>query len=148
MFTDIWSLISLSELVLTAIPIYLFFKTNNLEHLIAFIGILSTAGLVEFIKMYILPNEHRPAGAKGCDLLCRSPNDSGKPGMPSGHSAISSFFGAYYDIRSPLYWAYVLLIGMSRFYKKCHTPPQIVAGIGVGLMTGRGFRNLRVFESA
>lgn len=137
---DIWSIISLSELILISLPLYYFIVSKNLLHLVGFIGIIATAGFVEFTKQYILPDWKRPNGAKGCDLLCKSQNDSGKPGMPSGHSAIVAFFGSYYNIQSPFYFLYAALIGISRFKKKCHTIPQILAGYTVGFGSGKLFQ--------
>jgi acid phosphatase family membrane protein YuiD len=111
-------------------------------HLYGFVGIIFTGALVDIIKRFILPTMSRPQGAKGCDLLCKSTNDTNKPGMPSGHTAMIAFFGSYYGIQSPYFIIYAVLIMMSRYFKKCHTLMQILAGLLLGLSIGIGFRYL------
>lgn len=140
--TEVWNAISLSELLVNAVPIYWYFTTWNNIHIFGFLGIVLTATIVELSKKYILPNWSRPDGASGCDLLCRSHNDEGKPGMPSGHTAMIAFFGSYYSIQSPYFWTYALLIMLSRYFKKCHTIAQIIVGLLLGLLLGYGTRQL------
>lgn len=140
MSIDIWSLISLSELILIPLPLYYYLKSYSIYHLIAFIGIIVTAGFIEFTKVFVLTDWKRPDEAKGCDIFCKSQNDCGKPGMPSGHSAIVAFFGSYYNIQSILFLIYALLIGISRLEKKCHTLIQVIAGYIVGYGSGKIFQ--------
>jgi membrane-associated phospholipid phosphatase len=136
----IWNTISLSELLIPLFPTYWYLTTWNPIHLYGFLGIILTGSLVEIIKKFILPTMTRPEGAKGCDLLCKSTNDTNKPGMPSGHTAMIAFFGSYYGIQSPYFIGYVILIMMSRYFKKCHTIMQILAGLLLGLCIGFGLR--------
>lgn len=127
-----WDYISLSELILLLSPIYFWFTTYNTMHLVALVGIIVTMAITEGIKHFILPTWSRPTGAKGCDLLCLSPNDEGKPGMPSGHMSSLGFYGGFYQITNPLFYVYGLLVAMSRWAKRCHSVDQIIAGAVMG----------------
>jgi hypothetical protein len=132
-----WDYVSLSELVVLLSPLYFWFTTYNVIHLIAFAGIILTMGITESIKHFVLPTWSRPSGAKGCDLLCLSPNDEGKPGMPSGHMSSLGFYAGFYKITDPFFYVYGLLVAASRWAKRCHTPAQITAGAVMG--TGLGY---------
>jgi membrane-associated phospholipid phosphatase len=134
--------ISMSIVLLYGIPIILYFYTNNVIHLKAFIGLVGTTTLSEFIKhFYIKDYSPRPVGAANCNLLCNNGNQEGKPGMPSSHSATVAFFTAFYYwqtqnefVRSGLI-GYNILIMLSRYIMKCHTIPQIMVGtmLGIGM---------------
>lgn len=137
----IWDLISLTIIPLILSPLYFWYMSGyNPIHIIAFIGMILLGFTIEGIKKYILPNFTRPLGAKGCDLLCLSPDDNGMPGMPSGHCATVAFYGTYYGISSPLYYIYEFLIALSRYMKHCHSLDQIIIGIGLGSGIGFGVR--------
>jgi membrane-associated phospholipid phosphatase len=90
------------------------------------------AASVEYLKP--LFDSPRPAGARGCDLLCSGPAVGGKPGFPSGHMATTTAFAASmaFLFPSPLVIgpcvALVLAMGWSRYAKKCHTLSQIIGG--------------------
>jgi hypothetical protein len=128
----IWNIISLSELIVLLSPIYFWFTTYNTIHIIALLGIIVTMIITESIKLWVLPTWSRPEGAKGCDLLCMSRNDEGKPGMPSGHMSSLAFYGGFYKITNPLFYVYGLLVALSRWGKRCHSVDQILGGTVLG----------------
>ena len=137
-----WDIISTSDILFVVLaPLYQYVMTNNTVHLVAFSSIQLLSICIELTKKYILPTCLRPRGAKGCDIFNRSPDDNGKPGMPSGHSASIAFYGAFYNITSPIFLAYVALVAMSRYYKRCHSIEQILAGLAIGAGAGFGVRN-------
>ena len=136
------SLDSVTMLVLLVyiIPLVLYFYTFNFIHLKAFLGGYGTIILSESLKYFVIGKASpRPEGATNCNLWCNDGNQSGQPGMPSGHSANVSFFAGYYwqqtnniIIRSLLVM-YAGIIMLSRYLKKCHTINQIIAGTIFGL---------------
>jgi membrane-associated phospholipid phosphatase len=137
---QIWDLVSLSIIPLILSPIYYFYTTGNQYHLLGFIGIIITSVSVELLKKYVFTTQYRPRGAKGCDLFCIHETDEGLSGMPSGHAATVAFYGTFYNITNPFYIMYVLLIAASRYMKKCHSIPQIVAGLLFGTSMGLLFK--------
>ena len=81
----------------------------------------------------------RPKGATNCNFLCNDGDQSGRPGMPSGHSSEVAFFSGFYyqQTTNPfirgLLVTYAGLVMMSRYIKRCHTINQIAAGALLGL---------------
>lgn len=144
-----WDLISVSTGLFYTVPIILYLATKQKKHIIVLFGLAGTLLSSEFIKRYIIGNiSPRPKGANNCNILCNDGNQSGRPGMPSSHSAITSFFVFYYFretdnliIKSGL--AIILgLVGISRYIKRCHTIYQIGAGILYGAITAEITRKL------
>jgi membrane-associated phospholipid phosphatase len=148
----IWNIISLSEVGVLMAPIVLYLQNYNIRHIIAFAGIITTACITEGLKIIVFPKWHRPNGAFGCDLLTIAGSAEGRPGFPSGHSSMISFFGAYYGLLgNSSFLLYVGLIAASRYYKRCHTISQILGGLGLGIAIGLGLRcavtNMRPFKA-
>ena len=135
----IQDIISMSIGFIYVIPLLLYFNTNNTIHLKALFG--PFFGLItEVIKHKIVGNKStRPEGATDCNMWCNNGDQSGKPGMPSGHSLTASFFSGFYFQQTDNIWIklslimYAGLIMMSRYIKKCHTINQISAGAILGL---------------
>jgi hypothetical protein len=141
--------ISASFLLVFILPIVLYVLTSNLHYLALFIAVFLFGGMIEFIKLLLGTDGKyaRPSSACQCDLLCVSVDDGGKPGYPSGHMAISTFFIGTLSVLlmnqgSPyvgysvflmgLVWIYH--IGQSRLQKQCHTLEQVVAGFLAGIV--------------
>jgi membrane-associated phospholipid phosphatase len=132
--------ISFSVIFLYLVPIVLFLYTQNLQHLLGFVGLIGTTGLSEFLKHYVIKGASpRPQGATDCNLMCNDGNQEGQPGMPSSHSAEVVFFTSYYwgQVTHPLLRALLLLYALavmaSRYLKRCHTLSQIGIGALLGL---------------
>jgi membrane-associated phospholipid phosphatase len=135
--------ISTSVGLVYIIPVILFFYTNDPVHLKALFGPL--LGVTnEIIKHSIgkystRPECKRPEGAMDCNMWCNNGDQSGKPGMPSGHSLTACFFSGFYFQQMDNIWiklmliVYAWLIMASRYIKKCHTIPQIMIGGLIGL---------------
>lgn len=141
MTLNIQDIISMSVGILYVIPIYLYFITRNIIHIKGFIGLGLTFFITESIKYFFIKEKSpRPKGALNCDLLCLNGNQEGKPGMPSSHSAIVSFFAAFYIQQSNNIFVkislclYAGLVMLSRYLKKCHTINQIIVGSVLGLI--------------
>jgi membrane-associated phospholipid phosphatase len=135
-----WDIISLSLIPLILSPLYFWYTTNNIYHLIGFAGIMLTSVSVEALKRFVFSSQHRPQRAKGCDLFCLHETDEGRPGMPSGHAATVAFYGTFYSITNPIYIIYVILMATARYMKNCHSIPQIVAGLLFGAAFGLLFK--------
>jgi membrane-associated phospholipid phosphatase len=134
------NIISISVGLLYIIPLALYFVTDDLIHIKAFVGIIGTTFVSESIKYLLIgKGSVRPKGATDCNLLCTDGNQAGKPGMPSSHSANAAFFSGFYFTQTdnPLIKTilvlYAGLVMLSRYLKRCHTISQIVTGAALGL---------------
>lgn len=136
-------LVSVSIVATYGYPLVRFAETADLKYLLVALGVLLADQITKLIKRATaaLPHEwlKRPAGATACDLFCRKGPAAGKPGFPSGHMATAAAFVVLVYLlgaRGPLFVAfaaaYLLLVAAARYYKKCHTPLQIVAGTLLG----------------
>lgn len=83
----------------------------------------------------------RPDGANNCDICNKGGNVSMKSGFPSGHMTTISLFTNYLLLKKEkitfkdivLYNIPCVLVGIGRYYKKCHNIIQIVSGYLLGL---------------
>ena len=132
---------SASMWFLFGIPIVLFLYTRNVVHLRAFIGLWATGGLNEALKSHVFGKAGvRPKGARDCNFWADNGNREEDPGMPSGHSSVSTFFSAFYYQQTTNLWIkgllvlYAFLVMLSRYVKQCHSLPQIIAGATLGLL--------------
>jgi len=136
--------ISISAAFMYVVPIIGWLTNENIIHIKAFIGLVATTGINEFIKHYIINDASpRPKGAMDCNLWCNDGKQEGKPGMPSGHSSQVTFFASFYYHQTRNVWIraglviYALLVMFSRYAKHCHTLPQIAAGALLGWTVSR-----------
>jgi membrane-associated phospholipid phosphatase len=133
-------LLSKSVILIYIIPLVLYVITGNYIHLKGFLGVAGTTIISETLKFFFVGKASpRPQGARDCNLLCNDGNQSGKPGMPSSHSASAAFFTGFYFyqtdnkfIRSALV-IYTGLVMLSRYLKKCHTISQVLVGALLGV---------------
>lgn len=135
----IWDYISVSVIFLYIIPLIIYFNTNDIIHIKALLGLIGTTTISESIKRVIIKdNSPRPDGASNCNLLCNDGIQSGKPGMPSSHSAQVAFFTGFYIQYTQNIYVRIILIGymiivmFSRYIKYCHTFGQIIIGGIIG----------------
>ncbi len=138
--------ISFSVVFLYLVPIVLAIYTQQVKHLLGFVGLYGTTLFSEFLKHYVVQGRSpRPKGATDCNLLCNDGNQEGRPGMPSSHSAEVAFFAGYYwdQVENPLLRgvlvAYAFAVMASRYLKRCHTIHQIGAGALLGLILSKAF---------
>ena len=140
--------VSLSAILLYAIPAVRWFQTGRWTEWLALVGMVATVALNETVKHGIVGSRSpRPANAADCNLWVNDGPCGGKPGMPSGHSAQVSFLAAYYlqeafltDTQSTAFRTfsvcllfYALAVMYSRYVKECHTPIQILMGALLGI---------------
>ena len=151
------NLISISVLLLTSVPLLVYFYTSNLFYLVLFYLTIVIAYCNENLKnlvSYIFDNSEwtvRPTGAKECSLL--NNEDDSINGFPSGHLVTTSFiltsifmYSFYYantakGKKSKLLFVilssvYVMLMMYSRVEKRCHTLTQAIAGLVLGFFLG------------
>ena len=104
--------------------------------------VLVLIGIVESLKWITGSWLLRPAGATGCDAFCMGSLMEGQPGFPSGHMTISTAIVTslwfYLNDNRVLYIGvpWILAMAWSRWVKRCHTWPQILAGIALGTYAG------------
>lgn len=101
--------------------------------------------LKKIVFKKLQPISKRPKEACGCDFFSLRGDVGGKPGLPSTHMAIVSYFSFFNMMiiskytsqkNSIIFYslnlAFLLLTGWSRYYKKCHNIEQIIAGTLLG----------------
>lgn len=128
------------------VPTILFIISKDTLHIFAFLGSVTTTLVSETLKYTIFKNiSVRPQGASNCNYLCNDGDQSGRPGMPSSHSAEATFFAAFYFyytknpyVRFGLV-VYALSVMAARYIKRCHTIYQLVAGSLLGLILTASF---------
>ena len=136
--STIWDGISLSTLLLYVIPVIFYLQYSTWIHLKGTIIMILLTIVSESLKNTILKHDLRPFGARDCNGLCNDGDQSGKPGMPSTHTAIASFFAYYYSKHTTNIYiqtgliTYAGLVALSRYMKKCHSIPQIIVGALLG----------------
>lgn len=136
--------ISLSLIVIIAIPYIMLIKDKNIKWLYVILSIFIVERIgstIKHSKAYDYEFLKRPIGAHNCDLFSRNGLVEGKPGFPSGHVGITvSFFVTVYLLFPEYrkYWyvgiVWTLLMMWSRISKKCHTLLQTGAGFGLGIV--------------
>jgi membrane-associated phospholipid phosphatase len=143
-------IVSMSVLLVYIIPAGLYLYTKNTREIVALVGVLGTGLISEGIKYGIVKEYSvRPKGAHGCDMWCLHEYEEGKPGMPSGHSSMATFFAGYYFNESDSWIQFALIlfaisVMISRYTKRCHSIPQIVAGGLFGLAMSQLVKQLEV----
>jgi membrane-associated phospholipid phosphatase len=134
----LWNVLSVSVVGLYGISIFLFLRTYDVFHLIAFLGLLLIRTLSEGLKAQCKgPTCPRPLGAKNCNTFCSDGDQEGRPGMPSTHAAFVTFFVTYYApiLSTPLRalaTLYAAIVIYSRYAKKCHSVIQLASGSVLG----------------
>ena len=135
-------LLSISVIFSYIIPLILYIKTSSIIHIKALLYLIGLVSISEYTKFNIIKSKSvRPQGASNCNMLCNDGNQSGRPGMPSSHSLVATFFSCYYlqfttnpIIKIALY-VYPILIMLSRYLKRCHTIYQIGTGSFIGAIS-------------
>jgi membrane-associated phospholipid phosphatase len=151
--TNIWDIISfgivlgnLSILVLSFYNpkwIYGMFACGLLEKSLKLIN-RKFKNNIQFLK--------RPPEACDCSLFNNGGNVGGNSGFPSGHCAFAAYFGSFIyfnylkqNINNLLLISSVpLVIGIARYYKKCHKINQILAGFALGGSIGYIVNSLKI----
>jgi membrane-associated phospholipid phosphatase len=136
----VWDYISMSAGILYGIPLILYYFTGDIAQLKGLAGMIGTTALSEGIKKLVIKDANpRPQGALNCNLLCNDGNQSGRPGMPSSHSAQVAFFAGFYIQQTQSTLLQVILVVyatgvmISRYVKRCHTVSQILVGATLGM---------------
>ena len=133
---SIWDFISATILLSNYIIIYESFD-GNLELPLGVILTLTLEKLGKIITgKWYPPVFARPSDACDCSIFNDGGHVGGNPGFPSGHVAMAAYFSyimvfkyfdnTYYNLG--LATLFPIIIGMSRYYKRCHNIYQIIAG--------------------
>lgn len=108
------------------------------KYLLAWRFFFTAAGaiVVGFAVKYIV-NEPRPAALLHNHLYVRAVETG--PGFPSGHMLAATALALTLWFILPTKWRWlsalwILLVAWSRLYLGVHTPADIIAGFGIGLM--------------
>jgi membrane-associated phospholipid phosphatase len=147
-FKTIYDVISLMIIVFMIYIVY----SRDIFFIVGMFVSLFLHYVIKKLTKDLYPNIFlRPSGACNCNSLNSGGIVDDKPGFPSGHMTTTSFFLNYLffsqKYRSPLiflkYNFFNLFMGYSRFKKKCHNLPQIIAGYILGLSGAFVFDKLK-----
>jgi len=139
-YDSLSSMISFMIILPLILPLLFFCITQRAFHLYTWMGGLGIIAISEGSKHSLFYESKRPKGAWDCNLCANDGDQSGKPGMPSTHAALSMFFSIVYsmDTVHPLLpmvlFGYALLIMISRYHKNCHDLTQILMGASLGIL--------------
>ena len=146
MYTKFYDYISFSTVFFPFIFLGRYFVNKNIDNLFALAGLFVVNLTNEALKYKVFKTNRRPTGAYNCNLMNNDGNQSEKPGMPSSHAAITTYFvltllylnykeqqkiNPYLNIFLLVYFYLVLL---SRHKKLCHSLQQLLAGFILGLL--------------
>lgn len=147
---QMYQAISLTEFVLVVGTILLTIVTRNI-----YIGIIASFFILKQIPEKILKKNitgsisNRPDNAVDCNMINKGGDASWKPGFPSGHSTIASFFCFFLlyqfmrynrDYNKKVYILpiigilLIVLVPYSRVKLSCHTKEQVYGGILLGFL--------------
>lgn len=149
-FADLVSLLPLNYTIIMSIyyplSVYSYVpELFNIRYISGYGSILIISELLKKLIYPFTPLARRPEGACNCDLISKNGDVSGKPGLPSTHMAVISYFAVYnlmllnnYNITKNkhifilLNILLIILTGWARYIKKCHSIFQIVSGTILG----------------
>lgn len=147
----LWDLISVS---LTFPFIYCalqYIETYDSFWILLEFGTIFVLITTELIKLLLKPyGFNRPKGATKCDILCQKGSAEDQSGMPSGHMSVCAFFAMclwiHYGKKQLSLVAYIaalFLVACARYFKRCHTIAQIIAGVAYGGTCAYVFCNIK-----
>ena len=142
--TPVADVISLSVFVaFAAVLVFASTQKFNLLWCTVIVVTILLAGTSELLKDYLA--DPRPAGAANCGLFNGGGDASHENGMPSTHMAILTYllvilvlFLPDKSFKKSILWiiAGLWLAAMAwarYYYKNCHTPLQLLGGVGYGI---------------
>jgi membrane-associated phospholipid phosphatase len=140
-------------------------KTITLDDTKYVVGIFFVTISIQFIKKINWPESFhkytmRPNAACDCDYFSmRGPAKENTPGFPSGHMGTTSFFcinnildllngsNPYKYLIIGFNILFLVVMGWSRMYKKCHNLIQVIAGTIYGSFIGYNLYNIKLNEN-
>jgi membrane-associated phospholipid phosphatase len=141
--TPVADVISLSVFVAFATVLLLASTQQyNLVWLVVIVVTILVAGTSDLLKDHLA--DPRPAGAANCGLFNDGGDASHENGMPSAHMAILAYvllmivlFLPPKSLKKPILLIiaglWLAAMAWAQYYKLCHTPLQIVGGVGYGI---------------
>jgi len=151
MMRALWDYVSLGIVGLIAYPVLRLATTGRLVYAVMLLGVALADYATKLVKDVTCDSDveafKRPPGATDCDFFCRNGDCEGNPGMPSGHMATTAFTLTFIYLAEDLgnrklYVAFavlfLVLMGLARHGKRCHTVLQIVLGAAWGAACAAG----------
>lgn len=140
----IWDVVSVSLTFPFIYCMLQYVETYNLYWLALEFGTIFVLLTTQLFKVILKPyGFRRPKGARKCDILCQKGLAEDEPGMPSGHMSVATFFAVcvwvYYGkkpLSTMIYVVALFIMACARYFKRCHTLSQILAGTTYGSVCG------------
>ena len=136
-----WNIISLGYVtysILILSYVFIYYRERFLQLLF---GLLVGQLLIKYFHTFTCHKElRRPVGACNCNLWNTGDNYEQRGGMPSGHVTMTTYLwlSLWFITGNTIFLEIGLIaiisMGLSRYYKKCHTPLQIMAGMLLGTL--------------
>uniref|UniRef100_A0A6C0BS88 Phosphatidic acid phosphatase type 2/haloperoxidase domain-containing protein n=1 Tax=viral metagenome TaxID=1070528 RepID=A0A6C0BS88_9ZZZZ len=151
---SIWDLLSATILLCNYIIIYDSF-TGNI-HLP--LGVILTLTFEKIGKLitgtWYPPVFARPDNACDCSIFNDGGPVGGRPGFPSGHVAMASYFAyimvfTYFEnnyLNLSIATLYPFIMGIARYFKYCHNIYQIIAGWILGFLVAYFIKNITCYK--
>jgi membrane-associated phospholipid phosphatase len=140
----IWDFISLLIIAIAAYPFIRYIETLECTYLIIVAGVVFCQVFIKLTRqlhsLKIYKFMIRPKGACNCNIMNSGGSYENRIGMPSGHMLMTTYVIVSLILLNPtiltisLGSIVIILMGCSRYYKLCHTVPQVVVGITVGII--------------
>lgn len=139
----IWDIVSVSIVAYVIYPFLRYADSSDPRWIWMGSGILladTTTKLIKMMTHKLGATFERPREALNCDVFCRNGNVAGRPGFPSGHMTITTFFFVYMwlkykSTKLALFGTFaVVLMAFARIQKSCHNEIQVLAGTAWGAL--------------
>lgn len=133
----IWDVISVALIACVIFPFLRYVESHDPRWLWMGVGLLLADGSTKIIKNLTYPLQGpflRPKDGSDCDIFCRNGPSGGRPGFPSGHMTVTTFFFTYLWLKNQstqlaIFGLFTtLLMALARMKKQCHNELQVLFG--------------------
>ena len=146
-----WDIVSISLVALFLYPYLRYVESTDPRWIWMGVGLTLADLMTKIFKQFTFPlggQFLRPSNGTNCDIFCRAGPAGLRPGFPSGHMTVTTFFFVYMWLKyKSTYIAVfglfmILLMAMARLQKQCHNELQVLGGALWGAIAAVAWFNL------
>ena len=146
--SSVYKSISLYEFATASVVVLSSLGLRNVYLFLILCMLLTKTIAVKILKKYVFQTNGRPPEATNCNVLNKGGPVGGKPGFPSGHTAMAVSLFTFLLIQ----WykrktttipkvlivtcLFAILVPIARVGLKCHTVEQVQGGVVFGILWG------------